>query len=129
MDFKDSKLIEQYNATKRLGNPATPAAGDAKNLREQMHDTTNVTPTIKTWDEAISSSLQTLKEMDFKSTEYKQMVDNFCETLAIAEDVFTEEEITKGFIDAIEEQHQFYKTKERFYSNLKTTLRFKLNEK
>lgn len=118
MKLKDSDLISEYNATKRLGNPATAAPGDAKQLREHMHDTTNVIQTI-----------QELKEMDLKSTGYKQMVDGFCDTLAVAEDMFTEEEISKAFIEALEEQRLFYKTKEHFYNNLKTTLRFKLNEK
>jgi hypothetical protein len=43
--------------------------------------------------------------------------------------MFDEEEIAKAFIEALEEQRQFYKNKENFYNNLKTTLRFKLNEK
>jgi len=118
MKPKDSDLISEYNATKRLGNPATAAPGDAKQLREHMHDTTNVMQTI-----------QELTSMDLKSTGYKQMVDGFCDTLAVAEDMFTEDEISKAFIDALEEQRLFYKTKEHFYNNLKTTLRFKLNEK
>ena len=129
MKLKDSDLIHDYNATKRLGNPATAAPGNAKQLREHMHDTTNTAPTIKSWDDAINTSLHALKEMDLKATGYKQMMDGFCDTLAIAEDMFNEEEIAKAFIESLEEQRQFYKSKENFYNNLKTTLRFKLNEK
>lgn len=83
-----------------------------------MHNTTNVMQTI-----------QELTSMDLKATGYKQMMDGFCDTLAIAEDMFNEEEIAKAFIESLEEQRQFYKSKENFYNNLKTTLRFKLNEK
>ena len=39
MKLKDSDLIHDYNATRRLGNPDTAAAGDAKQLRETMHET------------------------------------------------------------------------------------------
>ena len=118
MKPNDSDLIHEYNATKRLGNPATAAPGDAKQLREHMHDTTNVMQTI-----------QELTSMDFKATGYKQMTDGFCDTLAIAEDMFNEEEITKALIEAIEEQRDFYRTKEKFYSNLITTIKFNLNER
>lgn len=118
MKLKDSDLIHDYNATKRLGQPATAAPGDAKQLREHMHNTTNVMQTI-----------QELTSMDLKATGYKQMMDGFCDTLAIAEDMFNEEEIAKAFIESLEEQRQFYKSKENFYNNLKTTLQFKLNEK
>lgn len=118
MKLKDSDLIHEYNATKRLGNPATAALGDAKKLREHMHDTTNVIQTI-----------QELTSMELKTTGYKQMINGFCEILVVAEDMFNEEEITKAFIEALDEQRQFYKSKENFYNNLKTTLRFKLNEK
>ena len=118
MKPNDSDLIHEYNATKRLGNPATAAPGDAKQLREHLHNTANVMQTI-----------QGLTAMDLKSTGYKQMVDNFCDTLAIAEDMFNEEEITKALIEAIEEQRDFYRTKEKFYSNLITTIKFKLNER
>ena len=118
MKPNDSDLIHEYNATKRLGNPATAAPGDAKQLRNHLHDTTNVIQTI-----------QELTSMDLKSTNYKQMVDGFCDTLAIAEDMFNEEEITKALIEAIEEQRDFYRTKEKFYNNLITTIKFKLNER
>jgi len=95
----------------------------------QSNDTVTMNSNIKTWDESITDSLKSLKELDFKSTGYKQMVDGFCETLAVAEDMFNEDEIAKAFIEALEEQRLFYKTKENFYNNLKTTIKFKLNEK
>jgi len=117
MKLKDSDLIQEYNATRRLGNPATAAPGDAKHLREHMHDTTNVIQTM-----------QELTAMDLKATGYKQMVDGFCDTFAVAEDMFNEEEITKAFLEALEEQRNFCRTKEKFYNNLRTTLKFKLNE-
>jgi hypothetical protein len=126
MKLEDSDLIQEYNATKRLGNPATAALGDAKQLREHMHDTTSATPTLKSWDNEL---LQSLREMDLKSTGYKQVVDGFCDTLAIAEDMFNEEEIAKAFIESLEEQRNFYKTKQHFYDNLLANIKFKLNEK
>lgn len=148
MKLKDSDLIHEYNATKRLGNPATAAPGDAKQLRENMHNKPDVSYNVCTWEEAIENSLKNIKQipenlipketkqtmlelqsMDLKATGYKQMMDGFCDTLAIAEDMFNEEEIAKAFIESLEEQRQFYKSKENFYNNLKTTLRFKLNEK
>lgn len=154
MKLNDSDLIHDYKATKKLGNPATTAPGDAKQMREHMHDTVNASGNVCTWDEAITNSLNNLKKMtakhsvpenlipeatkqtmiqlqtiDIKTTGYKQMLDGFCDTLAVAEDIFTEEEIAKAFIESLEEQRQFYKSKENFYNNLKTTLRFKLNEK
>ena len=95
----------------------------------QINDTITMNSSIKTWDESITDSLKSLKEVDFKSTGYKQMVDGFCDTLAVAEDMFNEEEIAKGFIEALDEQRKFYKTKENFYSNLITTIKFQLNEK
>jgi hypothetical protein len=153
MKLKDSDLIHEYNATKRLGNPDTPASEDAKQLRENMHNTDNASFNVCTWDEAITNSLNNLKKMtvehsvpenlipeatkqtmiqlqniDIKTTGYKQMLDGFCDTLSIAEDIFTEEEIAKAFIQALENQRQFYENKERFYGNLKTTIKFKLNE-
>lgn len=122
-------MDDLINVTKNLGNPVTAGSGNAKQLREHMHDTTNATSTIKNWDDAITTSLQSLKEMDLKSTGYKQMVDNFCDTLAIAEDMFNEEEISKALIEALQEQRMYYKKKENFYSNLITTIKFKFNEK
>lgn len=101
----------------------------------QINDTITMNSSIKTWDESIrinnsdTDSLKSLKEVDLKSTGYKQMVDGFCDTLAVAEDMFNEEEIAKGFIEALDEQRKFYKTKENFYSNLITTIKFQLNEK
>jgi hypothetical protein len=129
MKFKDSDLIQEYNATKRLGNPDTAASGDAKQLRKNMHDTNNAKPTVNFWDGPVKEILTEIKEMDFKSTGYKRMVDSFVEVFAVAEDMFNEEEICKGFLDALEEQRDFYRTKEKFYSNLRTTLKFKLNER
>lgn len=95
----------------------------------QADDTINVNSNIKNWDSVLTSSLQILKESNLKSTGYKKMVDDFCEVFSVAEDMFNEEEITKAFIEALDKQRQFYKTKENFYNNLKTTLRFKFNEK
>lgn len=103
--------------------------GESTQSFAQTNDTFDVSSNIKNWDDALTNSLEALKEMDFKSTGYKQMVDGFCDTLSVAEDMFNEEEIAKAFINALEEQRQFYERKENFYNNLKTTLRFKLNEK
>lgn len=113
----------------KTNNPDMIIFGESTQSFTQTNDTFSLGSSIKNWDDAINDSLQTLKEMDFKSTGYKQMVDGFCDTLAVAEDMFNEEEIAKGFIEALDEQRKFYKTKENFYNNLITTIKFKLNEK
>jgi len=103
--------------------------GESTKSFGQTNDTFNTGTGIKTWDDALNDSLQALKKMDFRSESYKQMVDGFCDTLAVAEDMFNEEEIAKGFIEALEEQRKFYQNKTNFYNNLETTIKFKLNEK
>ena len=113
----------------KTSSPDMIIFGESTQSFAQTNDTFNVDPSIENWDDALTNSLQALKEMDFKSTGYKQMVDGFCDTLAVAEDMFNEEQIAKGFIEALDEQRKFYKTKENFYNNLITTIRFKLNEK
>lgn len=79
--------------------------------------------------EATKQTMMELQSTEFKTTAYKQMVDNFCDTLCVAEDMFTEKEIATGFVEALTEQRQFYKEKEKFYSNLLVTIKFMLNEK
>ena len=98
-------------------------------FNEKLKHPLNVNSNIKTWDDALSDYVQDLRKMDFRSESYKQMVDGFCDTLTVAEDTFNEEEIAKGFIEALEEQRKFYETKANFYNNLETNIKFKLNEK
>lgn len=129
MKLNDSVLNLPGNIPMSAMNNDTIIFGESTMPFMQINDTITMNSSIKTWDESITDSLKSLKELDFKSTGYKQMVDGFCDTLAVAEDMFNEDEIAKAFIEALEEQCLFYKTKENFYNNLKTTIKFKLNEK
>ena len=125
MKLNDSDLISTYNATKRLGNPATAAAGDSKQLRQNMHDTTHSTSMIP---DELKETVMQLTSIELKEKAIKQLFDDIADSLACAEDLLTEKEIVEGLLSAIEDQRLYYKQKENFYNNLKTTLRFALNE-
>ena len=116
MKLNDLESKSQYQATQRLGNPDTAAAGDAKDLRQSMHDTT--TTFVSLGDGSV-----------YQHNPYIRAVEGFADTLCDAEEELTEEQITCAFLEALQEQHSYYKKKEAFYSNLHTTLKFKLNEK
>ena len=129
-----------YPATRKLGNPDTAAAGDSKQLRETMHDTTE--GTCKTLAEAVQKSTEQLGKgghqaasstqvgsWQNKSKIYRELVEDFRDCFATAEEDLTEEEISKAFIEALEAQRDYYLKKEHFYSNLRSTIRSNLIER
>lgn len=104
MKLKDSDLIHEYNATKRLGNPSTAAAGDAKELRENMHDTTKAT----------SSIVDRLLEQDA----YKEFTEHFADIIVNAEETLNAERIVEGILSVIQEQQKYHSQKVQYYTNI-----------
>lgn len=130
-----------YPATRRLGNPDTAAAGDSKQLRETMHDTTE--GTCKTLSEAVQKATEQLGSWQAeqpgawnkllgswqnKSKIYRELVEDFRDCFATAEEDLTEEEISKAFMEALKAQRDYYLKKKRFYLNLRSIIRSKLIE-
>lgn len=124
--MKDFDWFGDYPATRRLGNPDTAAAGDSKQLRETMHDTTE--GTCKTLAEAVEKSTEQLGSWQNKSKIYRELVEDFRDFFATAEEDLTEEEISKAFMEALEAQRDYYLKKEHFYSNLRSIIRSNLIE-
>lgn len=104
MKLNDSDLISDYNSTKRLGNPNTPAAGDSKQLRENMHDTTV----------AINSEFDALMEQ----RAYKEFIDHFSDTVVSAEDLLSPERLAKAIIEVLQEQQTYHLKQAEHYSNI-----------
>ena len=125
--MKDFDWFGDYPATRKLGNPDTAAAGDSKQLRETMHDTTE--STYKTLAEAVQESTEQLGSWQNKSKIYRELVEDFRDCFATAEEDLTEEEISKAFIEALEAQRDYYLKKEHFYSNLRSIIRSNLIER
>ena len=115
-----------YPATRKLGNPDTAVAGDSKQLRETMHNTTE--GTCKTLAEAVQKSTEQLGSWQNKSKIYRELVEDFRDCFATVEEDLTEEEISKAFMEALEAQRDYYLKREKFYSNLRATIKFNLNE-
>jgi len=125
--MKDFDWFGDYPATRKLGNPDTAAAGDSKQLRETMHDTTE--STYKTLAEAVQESTEQLGSWQNKSKIYRELVEDFRDCFATAEEDLTEEEISKAFMEALEAQRDYYLKKEHFYSNLRSIIRSNLIER
>jgi hypothetical protein len=104
MKLNDSDLISDYNATKRLGNPDTPAAGDAKQLRETMHDTTV----------AINSEFDALMEQ----RAYKEFIDHFSDTVVSAEDLLSPARVAKAIIEVLQEQQTYHLKQAEHYNSI-----------
>ena len=125
--MKDFDWFGDYPATRKLGNPDTAAAGDSKQLRETMHDTTE--STYKTVAETVQESTEQLGSWQNKSKIYQELVEDFRDCFATAEEDLTEEEISKAFIEALEAQRDYYLKREKFYSNLRSIIRSNLIER
>jgi len=96
-------LISEYNSTRRLGNPDTAAAGDSKQLRENMHDTTNAT-----------TALDQLLEQKA----YEEFVTNFGDTVVSAEDQLDFKRLAKGILEVLQEQQEYHAQKVYYYTNI-----------
>ena len=103
MKPNDSDLISEYNSTRRLGNPDTAAAGDSKQLRENMHDTTNAT-----------TALDQLLEQKA----YEEFVTNFGDTVVSAEDQLDFKRLAKGILEVLQEQQEYHAQKVYYYTNI-----------
>jgi regulator of sirC expression with transglutaminase-like and TPR domain len=97
MKLQDLDSLHEYNATKRLGNPDTPAAGDAKLLRETMH---NSTPTFSTLDE---------KKM------YDELVANLSDSLVSVEGLLPANKVVEAFQEVIQEQVDYHTKQLDYY--------------
>lgn len=107
MKPNDSDLISEYNSTRRLGNPDTAAAGDSKQLRENMHDTTNATTEVP-------SAFDQLMELQA----YKEFVTNFGDTIVSAEDQLSFNRIAEGILEVLQEQQTYHAQKVLYYTNI-----------
>jgi RNase adaptor protein for sRNA GlmZ degradation len=107
MKPNDSDLISEYNSTRRLGNPDTAAAGDSKQLRENMHDTTNATTEVP-------SAFDQLMELQA----YKEFVTNFGDTIVSAEDQLSFNRIAEGILEVLQEQQTYHAQKVLYYINI-----------
>jgi len=90
-------LQQQYPATRRLGNPDTAAAGDAKDLRETFQYTSNLMSSIK------------------EEQAYASLVDSFSDCLVVAEEDLTALQITKAFTTAVQTQIDYHHTHQELY--------------
>ena len=104
MKLNDSDLISDYNSTKRLGNPDTPAAGDSKQLRENMHNTTNV---------AISEFDSLMEQRA-----YKEFIDHFSDTVVSAEDLLSPDRLAKAIIEVLQEQQTYHLKQAEHYNSI-----------
>jgi hypothetical protein len=96
-------LISEYNSTRRLGNPDTAAAGDSKQLRENMHDTTNATTAL---DQLIEQRV------------YKEFVEQFSDTVVSAEDQLDFNRLAEGILQVLKEQQEYHAQKVKYYTNI-----------
>jgi hypothetical protein len=96
-------LISEYNSTRRLGNPDTAAAGDSKQLRENMHDTTNATTAL---DQLIEQRV------------YKEFVEQFSDTVVSAEDQLDFTRLAEGILEVLQEQLAYHQQKVQYYTNI-----------
>jgi hypothetical protein len=103
MKPNDSDLISEYNSTRRLGNPDTAAAGDSKQLREKMHDTTNAT-----------TALDQLLEQKA----YEEFVEHFSDTIVAAEDQLDFTRLAEGILRVLKEQQEYHAQKVKYYTNI-----------
>ncbi len=103
MKPNDSDLISEYNSTRRLGNPDTAAAGDSKQLRENMHDTTNATTDFD-------------QLMEIKA--YEEFVTQFRDTVVSAEDQLDFNRLAKGILQVLQEQQTYHAQKVLYYTNI-----------
>jgi len=107
MKPNDSDLISEYNSTRRLGNPDTAAAGDSKQLRENMHDTTNATTEVP-------SAFDQLMEQKA----YEEFVTHFGDTVVSAEDQLSFNRIAEGILEVLQEQQTYHAQKVQYYTNI-----------
>jgi RNase adaptor protein for sRNA GlmZ degradation len=107
MKPNDSDLISEYNSTRRLGNPDTAAAGDSKQLRENMHDTTNATTEVP-------SAFDQLMEQ----RAYKEFVEHFSDTVVSAEELLNFNRLAEGILAVLKEQQEYHAQKVLYYTNI-----------
>jgi hypothetical protein len=103
MKSNDSDLISEYNSTRKLGNPDTAAAGDSKQLRENMHDTTNATTAI---DQLLEQKA------------YEEFVTHFGDTVVSAEDQLNFNRLAEGILKVLQEQQTYHAQKVQYYTNI-----------
>ena len=96
-------MISEYNSTRRLGNPDTAAAGDSKQLRENMHDTTNATTDFD-------------QLMEIKA--YEEFVTQFGDTVVSAEDQLDFNRLAEGILQVLQEQQTYHAQKVQYYTNI-----------
>jgi hypothetical protein len=99
LNVSDSQQ-QQYLPTQRLGNPDTAAAGDAKNLRENLHDTAKVFAALN------------------KETMYDKLVENFSDSLVEAEELLSAEQIVKAFVEAVQSQVDYHNLRYQQYHSI-----------
>ena len=100
-------MISEYNSTRRLGNPDTAAAGDSKQLRENMHDTTNATTEVP-------SAFDQLMEQKA----YEEFVTHFGDTVVSAEDQLNFNRLAEGILQVLQEQQTYHAQKVLYYTNI-----------
>jgi predicted metal-dependent phosphoesterase TrpH len=83
-----------------LGNPDTAAAGDAKDLRENLHDTTKVFGALN------------------KEAMYNRLVENFGDSLVEAEELLSSEQIVKAFVEAVQSQVDYHNLRYQQYHSI-----------
>jgi predicted metal-dependent phosphoesterase TrpH len=100
MKLNESDLQQQYPATQRLGNPDTAAAGDAKDLRENLHNTIKVFGALN------------------KEAMYNRLVENFSDSLVEAEELLSSEQIVKAFVEAVQSQVDYHNLRYQQYHSI-----------
>jgi len=100
MKLKDSDLIYDYNATRRLGNPDTAAAGDAKQLRETMHETN-----------------LTFEDLNEKKM-YEELVNNLADSLVSVEGLLPANKVIQAFKEVIQDQIKHHEKNLDYYEIL-----------
>jgi hypothetical protein len=100
MKLNESDLQQQYPATRRLGNPDTAATGDAKELRENFHNTTKVFVALD------------------KEIMYERLVNYFSDSLVEAEEFLSSEQIVKAFVEAVQSQVDFHNQRYQQYHSI-----------
>jgi hypothetical protein len=100
MKLRDSDLIQEYNATRRLGNPDTAAAGDAKQLRETMHETN-----------------LTFEDLNEKKM-YEELVNNLSDSLVSVEGLLPVNKVIQAFKEVIQDQIKYHEKHLDYYEIL-----------
>jgi hypothetical protein len=100
MKLNELDLQQQHPAAQQLGNLDTAAAGNAKKLREKLHDTT------------------TLFSVLDKETMYDRLVCYFSDSLVEAEELLSSEQIVKAFVEAVQSQVDYHNLRYQQYHSI-----------